>query len=128
MDGTKIDLSRDFRDLLRAFCDHDVRFLIVGAYALAVLGQPRATQTAVGGLDETTFWLYDLGRVFAGCDPGAQGRGVDACPGQGLASPLPSPDETGPGDGPASTQRHPEGNAPVDRASVGRQADLSGER
>lgn len=43
MAGAKIDLSRDFRDLLRAFCDHDVRFLIVGAYALAVLGRPRGT-------------------------------------------------------------------------------------
>ncbi|MFQ5668477.1 MAG: hypothetical protein ACE5I7_18895 [Candidatus Binatia bacterium] len=39
----KIDVAKDFRDLLRAFVDHDVRFLIVGAYALAVLGRPRAT-------------------------------------------------------------------------------------
>ncbi|MEE8138607.1 MAG: hypothetical protein V3T81_07030 [Thermoanaerobaculia bacterium] len=36
-------LSPDFRDLLHAFVDHDVRFLIVGAYALAVHGHPRAT-------------------------------------------------------------------------------------
>ena len=43
MGGTKIDLSRDFRDLLLAFSAHDVRYLIVGAYALAVLGRPRAT-------------------------------------------------------------------------------------
>ena len=28
---------------MRAFVDRDVRFLIVGAYALAVLGRPRAT-------------------------------------------------------------------------------------
>src|SRR5438552_18516172 len=47
MGGAKIDLATDFRDRLRAFVDHDVRFLIVGAYALAVLGRPRAT----GGLD-----------------------------------------------------------------------------
>ena len=47
MGGAKIELATDFRDLLRAFVDHDVRFLIVGAYALAVLGRPRAT----GGLD-----------------------------------------------------------------------------
>ena len=33
----------DFVDLLRAFVDHDVRFLIVGAYALGVHGRPRAT-------------------------------------------------------------------------------------
>lgn len=36
-------LNRDFHDLLQAFIDHDVRFLIVGAYALAVYGRPRAT-------------------------------------------------------------------------------------
>lgn len=30
-------------DLLRAFNDHDVRYLIVGAYALGVHGRPRAT-------------------------------------------------------------------------------------
>lgn len=43
MGGGKIDVAADFRDLLRAFAGHDVRFLIVGAYALAVLGRPRAT-------------------------------------------------------------------------------------
>ncbi len=36
-------LNQDFHDLLQAFVDHDVRFMIVGAYALAVHGQPRAT-------------------------------------------------------------------------------------
>jgi hypothetical protein len=39
----RIDLARDFRDLLRAFVDHEVRFLVLGAYALAILGRPRAT-------------------------------------------------------------------------------------
>jgi hypothetical protein len=39
----KTDLAHDFRDLLRAFVDHEVRFLVVGAYALAILGHPRAT-------------------------------------------------------------------------------------
>lgn len=43
MAGERIDLARDFRDLLRAFSDHDVRFLVVGAYALAIHGRPRAT-------------------------------------------------------------------------------------
>jgi hypothetical protein len=43
MAGGKTRLARDFRDLLRAFVAHDVRFLVVGAYALAVLGRPRAT-------------------------------------------------------------------------------------
>ena len=36
-------MNQDFVDLLRAFVDHDVRFLIVGAYALGVHGRPRAT-------------------------------------------------------------------------------------
>lgn len=36
-------MNRDFVDLLRAFADADVRFMIVGAYALAVHGRPRAT-------------------------------------------------------------------------------------
>lgn len=58
----KIDLAKDFRDLLRAFIDHEVRFLVVGAYALAVHGRPRAT----GDLDvwvETSPTNAD--RVFA---------------------------------------------------------------
>ena len=36
-------LNRDFLDLLRAFVGARVRFLVVGAYALAVHGRPRAT-------------------------------------------------------------------------------------
>ncbi|HEX7486965.1 MAG TPA: hypothetical protein VF332_12485 [Vicinamibacterales bacterium] len=36
-------MNQDFVDLLRAFVSHDVRFLIVGAYALALHGRPRAT-------------------------------------------------------------------------------------
>jgi hypothetical protein len=36
-------LNKDFRDLLCAFLDAGVRFLVVGAYALAVHGRPRAT-------------------------------------------------------------------------------------
>jgi hypothetical protein len=36
-------LNPDFVDLLRAFVDAEVRFLIVGAYALALHGRPRAT-------------------------------------------------------------------------------------
>jgi hypothetical protein len=36
-------MNQDFVDLLQAFVAHNVRFLIVGAYALAVHGQPRAT-------------------------------------------------------------------------------------
>ena len=36
-------MNQDFVDLLRAFIARDVRFLIVGAYALGVHGRPRAT-------------------------------------------------------------------------------------
>lgn len=36
-------MNQDFIDLLRAFAAHDVRFLVVGAYALGVHGRPRAT-------------------------------------------------------------------------------------
>jgi hypothetical protein len=36
-------MNEDFVDLLRAFVDHDVRFMVVGAYALAIHGRPRAT-------------------------------------------------------------------------------------
>lgn len=36
-------MNPDFVDLLRAFIDAEVRFLVVGAYALAHHGRPRAT-------------------------------------------------------------------------------------
>jgi hypothetical protein len=36
-------MNQDFLDLLQAFVAANVRFLIVGAYALAVHGRPRAT-------------------------------------------------------------------------------------
>lgn len=36
-------MNRDFIDLLQAFAAADVRFLVVGAYALAAHGRPRGT-------------------------------------------------------------------------------------
>ena len=36
-------LNPDFRDMLSALCDESVEFLLVGAYALAAYGLPRAT-------------------------------------------------------------------------------------
>lgn len=36
-------LNPDFRDMLSAFDEEDVEFLVVGAYALAAHGLPRAT-------------------------------------------------------------------------------------
>ncbi len=37
-------MNEDFRSLLSAFIAAEVRFLLVGAYALAVYGYPRATR------------------------------------------------------------------------------------
>jgi hypothetical protein len=37
-------VNRDFRDLLAAFGAHDVRFLIVGAYAVTFHARPRFTK------------------------------------------------------------------------------------
>ncbi len=37
-------MNPDFRDLLRAFIDHDVDFIVVGAHALAAHGHVRATK------------------------------------------------------------------------------------
>ena len=69
-------MNQDFVDLLRAFIAHDVRFLVVGAYALAVHGRPRAT----GDLD---VWVEpsadNAGRVMrALADFGAPLTGVRA--------------------------------------------------
>lgn len=36
--------NRDYRDLLAAFCDHEVRFLIVGGYAVTFHARPRFTK------------------------------------------------------------------------------------
>ena len=47
-------MDPDFRDLLAAFLSHQVRFLVVGAHALAVHGVPRAT----GDLD---LWVDPTG-------------------------------------------------------------------
>lgn len=37
-------LSQDFREFLQSLNDHDVRYLIVGGYAVAVHGHPRYTR------------------------------------------------------------------------------------
>ena len=36
-------LNSDFRDILSAFCEEKVEFILVGAYAVAAHGLPRAT-------------------------------------------------------------------------------------
>lgn len=37
-------LTKDFKDLLRAFNDHAVKYLIIGAHAFGVYAEPRATK------------------------------------------------------------------------------------
>jgi hypothetical protein len=56
-------VNRDFRDLLAAFLEGGVRFLVVGAHAMAVHGVPRAT----GDLD-----------VWIAPDPGNADRAFSA--------------------------------------------------
>ena len=41
--GGPMRLNRDFRELLERFTEHDVRYLIVGGWALAAHGRPRYT-------------------------------------------------------------------------------------
>lgn len=41
--STPMDVNEDFVDIAKGFVDNDVEFLIVGAYALAAHGFPRAT-------------------------------------------------------------------------------------
>ena len=36
-------LNEDYKDMLQSLLDNEVKFLIVGAYALAAYGYPRAT-------------------------------------------------------------------------------------
>ena len=67
MGGRQIDLAKDFRDLLHAFAARNVRFLIVGAYALAVLGRPRATGDLNVWMTDRRLWGFAfLGLVAAG--------------------------------------------------------------
>jgi hypothetical protein len=47
-------MNQDFVDLLRAFNAADVRFLVVGAYALALHGRPRATGDLDVWIDATS--------------------------------------------------------------------------
>lgn len=46
-----MDLDRDFREFVASFVGHEVRFLVIGGYALAAHGFPRAT----GDLDT---WVW----------------------------------------------------------------------
>jgi hypothetical protein len=72
--GSSLPIPKDARDLLRAFSDLDVRYLVVGAHALGYWGQPRATgdfdlfveptpanaRRVLASLDEFGAPLFDL--------------------------------------------------------------------
>jgi hypothetical protein len=65
-------MNQDFLDLLRAFIDHNVRFLIVGAYALGVHGRPRATGDLDVWVDATSANAANIMRALEqfGAPPG----------------------------------------------------------
>lgn len=44
MPGVTVNMTPDFKEFVDALNDHDVRYLIVGAYALALHGHPRYTK------------------------------------------------------------------------------------
>ncbi len=37
-------MNSDFKDLLQAFANHEVRYLVVGGYAVMLYSQPRFTK------------------------------------------------------------------------------------
>lgn len=70
-----MQLSRDFRDFIDCLIDHEVRFLIVGGYAVAAHGHPRLTK-------DLDVWILadpaNANRVIAALDDfGFAGIGVD---------------------------------------------------
>ena len=73
----------DFVDLLRAFSAADVRFLVVGAYALAVHGRPRATGDLDVWVDATPGNAARVMRALA-----AFGAPMDAIAEDDLATPA----------------------------------------
>jgi hypothetical protein len=60
-------MNQDFVDLLRAFVAAEVRFLIVGAYALALHGRPRATGDLDVWVDATPENAARVMRALAAC-------------------------------------------------------------
>lgn len=49
-----MDLNPDFKDLLQAFADHKVRYLIIGGYAVAYHAAPRFTKDIDLWIEDTT--------------------------------------------------------------------------
>ncbi len=63
----QIELPHDFREFLRLLAEHDVEFLLVGGYAVAHHGYPRATQDLdlwVGTNDRNVGQLLVVLRAF----------------------------------------------------------------
>ena len=60
-----MELNRDFQEFLKSFVQHDVRFLIIGGYALAAHGHPRYTK-------DLDVWVWpdpaNAGRILAALD------------------------------------------------------------
>jgi hypothetical protein len=71
-----MQLDRDFREFIKSFATHDVRYLVVGGYALAAHGLPRAT----GDLDAWVWLDIDNARrtMAALTDFGFGGLGLTA--------------------------------------------------
>ena len=59
-------MNPDFVDLLRAFGAHEVRFLVVDAYALAHHGRPRATGDLDVWIEASTVNAKRIMRALAG--------------------------------------------------------------
>lgn len=71
-----MELNPDFQEFLRSFVEHEVRFLIVGGYALAAHGHPRYTK-------DLDVWVWtdsdNASRVIAALDDfGFGGLGLGA--------------------------------------------------
>jgi hypothetical protein len=60
-----MELNRDFQEFLESFVRHDVRFLIIGGYALAAHGHPRYTK-------DLDVWVWpdpeNVDRILAALD------------------------------------------------------------
>ena len=60
-------MNQDFVELLRALVAADVRFLVVGAYALAVHGRPRGTGALDVWVDASPDHAPRVWRALAAC-------------------------------------------------------------
>jgi hypothetical protein len=60
-------LNEDYKEMLQCLLEEKVRFLLVGAYAVAVYGYPRATKDLVANKRATgrTQDLADIERLIA---------------------------------------------------------------